>query len=325
MRRYGVLIVCVLINLFIFGVDKEEIKKLIDKIDSVEIKEREEAMKQLKNIAKNDKEVLEILKTESKNENNSYNVRFFLRKLVKEIEQEGQSQNQFEPKDDHQDTKDEKETKHKIINRFFGNMKITICNNNKCQTYEGYSCEDLLQKYPELKNQLNCDEDSLSIKAFNRTDDIFEQIKKFEEELNKDLFNKEKEWQKRIRRFFNPKRFKSFTNPPGPGIKEKEIQKPQVQKRAERIWKYVDIGMEVEELSDEELNKLGSGVRVKNIQKGGLADEELKLKENDIIISINEEKIYNKWTLRRQLKSFLNGEPTKIEIYRDGKVQILQY
>jgi molecular chaperone GrpE (heat shock protein) len=271
----------------------------------------------LKKLAKENSEVLEYIKSESENEGNSYNIRFFLKRLLKEIDQKKNEQ----PTEELQDKKENKSTDSRTIlgSSTESKIKVTFCDGAQCKHYEASNCNELLQKYPELKNKINCSQDNFIFRWSNNLDDMTKELEKIFERQKRELENIRKRFWEKM-----PKDLFPFTRPPRPFEKEKKKKTPTV--KEDKLLKYLDVGFDVEELSEEELSSLGieSGIRVKNLKKGGLGEVELKLKENDIIISINDEKVYNKWTLKRLLKPYLVEHiPLKIEVLRDGKIQVI--
>lgn len=308
-------------------IDNDRVRKLIDKIDSVHIKEREEALNELKKMSQSDEKIMDVLKFESDNESNSYNTRFFLKKLVKDIEE---SKNKPElKKSEHTDStteqqKNDKESSIKLkssqgkISITQGKISITLCNNNKCQQYEASSCEELLQKYPNLKGKVNCNNDAFAFGWGNgqngSVDDIRKRFKELQDDIWKDKFGRRKEWSKKLNDIIGGRR------------SDERVFKNRM--NHENVYKYNSFGFDTEEITEEELKnlKIDAGVRVKNMEKDGFGETVLKLQDNDIIISINDEKIYNNWILKRQLNPLLNGiDVGKIIIMRNGKIQELNY
>lgn len=305
--------------------DTQYIKKLIDKIDSTHIKEREEALNKLKELAKNDKKVLEILRTESENETNSYNTRFFLKRLIKEIEK--QEEKSREEEQITKEKQDDKENTNSPLQKFFQGFKnkisVTFCTNNNCKSYEASSCKELLQKYPELRGKINCGNNGLSLKWGNGVKDSIEDIKKrlrrFRKGMLKDIVKKQREWEKR---------FKKIIGGGNEESDEEDSDTKPPKKMMGKEYRHINWGFDMEDLTEEELRNLNidNGVRIKNVQKDGFGASDLKLQENDIIISINGEKMDSKWKLKRQLKMFLKeGDIREMEIMRNGKIQKLTY
>lgn len=319
-----------IMSLYLMGqVDKEYIRKLVDKIDSIHIKEREEALNKLKKLAKDDEKILQFLQSESENESNSYNTRFFLKKLIQDIEKNNDKQkmeNQENTTSNEKENEDENsiQWQESIIQDRDSKISITLCTNNKCKQYEASSCKELLQKYPELQGKIDCRNDKFTFNWNNGKNDFVEDIikrfKRFEKDMREDLFNRHKWWNKRWQEIFGNKRFRDKIWRKNKTLEEEKLS------RGEK-YKYSSFGFDTQELTEEELKNLNidNGVKVKNIEKEGWGKEVLKLQENDIIISINNEKIYNNWILKRELNAFFNGKEKEItlEIMRDGKVQKL--
>ncbi len=319
MKRMCVVIMAMGCILFFGQINEDEIRRLIDKIDSVEINERDAALSELKSKVRNDKKVLEFLKSESEKESNSYNIRFFLKRLVKEIENEGEEgkveQNIEESTKPNVDDKWLRELFQRIGE---GRVEVTLCKKNKCKKYKADSCEELLKKYPDLKGRVNCEGNMLFL--FKNLED--------ELEMFKDIFNNKSRKLKEFSKEFIKKKFLTPFFPQ----KDKADDNPEDSTKKYFIMnkaiKYVDYGFEIEELTDEELKSLniGSGVRVKNLKSGSFGEAELKLKENDIIISIDGEKIYNKWIFRRKMQDYFKGSGEfSMEILREGKVQVIKF
>ncbi|MFN7182456.1 MAG: hypothetical protein ACK4NF_07250, partial [Planctomycetota bacterium] len=189
MKGLSILIWVSVVSLFFCQINKEQIRKLIDKIDSVEIKDREAALNELKNMATNNKEILEFLKSESENESNSYNIRFFLKKLIREVEQKDGRKNE-EHNTDFEKGEDDKKIEI-AEKRGSSKISITLCENNKCEKYEASSCEELLKKYPNLQGKFNCNND-FSFKLFfdNNVNRKLKKFKMFAEDRWKDIFEK---------------------------------------------------------------------------------------------------------------------------------------
>ncbi len=153
-------------------IDKEMVKKLIDKIDSVHIKEREEALNELKKMAQDDEKVMELLKFESEKESNSYNARFFLKKLIKDIE-ESKNKSQLDEKESSDNASSKQESGRggaieQKVELSQSGISISLCRNNKCRRYEASSCKELLQKYPKLKGKIKCDNNGVAFEWRHR-------------------------------------------------------------------------------------------------------------------------------------------------------------
>jgi hypothetical protein len=77
--------------------DSEEVKALIQKLDSDNLQERTDAYNKLLELAKKDKSVLEIIKQEVQNQNTTANTKYLLQRIINAIEKPQQEEEKNKP------------------------------------------------------------------------------------------------------------------------------------------------------------------------------------------------------------------------------------
>jgi hypothetical protein len=77
--------------------DSEEVKALIQKLDSDNLQERTDAYNKLLELAKKDKSVLEIIKQEAQNQNTTANTKYLLQRIINAIEKPQQEEEKNKP------------------------------------------------------------------------------------------------------------------------------------------------------------------------------------------------------------------------------------
>ncbi|MFH1231418.1 MAG: PDZ domain-containing protein [Planctomycetota bacterium] len=314
---------------------KEEITRLIKNLNSDDIAVRDKATEELKKMGS---PALPFLDEASKN--NDPEVAWRAKIVIKAITRAEQKKQQGEDESPESLPKKIGPTLRQFSNRFSitinnaspgtksfalsqdssGKVTVTTTEYDKDgkqtgKTYTADSLDEFKKKYPEIAKEYGIGENpppSFEIPDFDmediwkdfgnawgrRWDDLRKQIERLRDLLkqhNKDIPEGE-------------------LAPNKPAIPPAQPEAP------------ANLGIGIENLNDSSKQKFNveNGVLVTVVEVNSLG-EKMGLKQDDVIISVNDSQVKTIWECRRLIKTALANTQIKLTIVRDGKKQILTY